>query len=147
MMRDPSRSLSAVLVVMVVTCGALLSGCASPRSAFSPSASGCFAALPMASNSVGQRAELLGVRYLSETTINMDLLRSGETPMPRGDFPASTRLCLIGYRGPFDARRVRAPWPSARERASAALVVFSPSHRRIFHTILLDRLPLRLSRI
>lgn len=145
----PFRKWSRGLVIAMafVALGGLLSACSSPTSAFAPSASGCFATLPSASSTAGQSAVLLGVRYLSETTINADLRRRGEVPLPQAGFSSAVRLCLVGYKGPFAARRLVAPWPRGRDRALFALVVFLPNRRRVFHTVLVDRLPLRLSRI
>jgi hypothetical protein len=138
---------ASVLAAALIAFGGLLSSCASPTSAFAPSASDCFATLPVADAAVGDNATLLGVRYLSEATINADLLRRNELPIPTGDFPVSERLCLVGYKGPFEARKLTSPWPPHRLRARAALVVFAPNRRHIFHTVLVDELPLRLSRI
>ena len=137
----------SALFVLLVAVGGLLSSCASPTSAFAPSASECFATLPIANTAVGASANLLGVRYVTEATINTDLILRDEVPIPTSDFPVTQRVCLIGYRGVFEARSLPSPWPPHRVRARFVLVVFAPNRQHIFHTVLIDTMPMRLSRI
>lgn len=137
----------AALAVAFALSGFALSACTSPTSALAPSASSCFAAIPIASESLHDSGRLLGVRYLSLSTINADLARVKIRVLPTAGMSPSLHLCVLGYHGPFKRSRVQAPWPIGKRRGSEALVIFAADRRHILHTVLVTMLPLRLPRI
>jgi len=136
-----------VLLLACLGAGLALSACASPTGALAPSATSCFETIPIASEALHDHDRLLGVRYLTLSTINGDLRREKIRPLPTNGLRAGVHLCVVGYHGPFEPSAVKTPWPPGKRRGLDALVVFSTDRRHILHTVLVSRLPLRLARI
>lgn len=147
-MSGTGEVLSRLVVLAVFALGGIaLSACTSPTSALAPSASPCFEAIPIASETLHDHGRLLGVRSLTPATINQDLRKAGNIPIPTPGLNLAVHLCVVGYHGPFTRSEVPSPWPLGRRTGADALVIFSPDRRHVLYTVLVSKVPLRLSRI
>ena len=139
--------LRLALLLACLSAGLVLSACTSPTSALAPSATSCFETIPIASEVLGDHGRLLGVRYLTLSTINADLRRENIRPLPTNGLHVDVHLCVLGYHGPFKRSAVQSPWPIGKRRGVDVLVIFSADRRHILHTVRVSKLPLRLGRI
>jgi hypothetical protein len=139
--------LPAVVVLTLVA--ATLSGCTSPspKSAIGPSSSPCFRTLPTALAAVGHRGHFLGVRLLSMKVVDLSLRHHHEAELPNSRAGGATMLCVVGYQGPFVAKKVELPWPQGRRSADDALVLINLANGRVVAVVLLKKTPLHISRI
>jgi hypothetical protein len=136
-------------VVVLTLLAATLSGCTSPspKSAIGPSASPCFRTLPTALAAVGHRGHFLGVRLLSMKVFDLSLRHHHVAELPKSRAGATTMLCVVGYRGPFVAKKVESPWPQGRTSADDALVLVDLANGHVVAVVLLKKSPLHIARI
>jgi hypothetical protein len=137
------------VVVVLTFVAATLSGCTSPspKSAIGPSASPCFRTLPTALAAVGHRGHFLGVRLLSMKVFDLSLRHHHVAELPKSRADATTMLCVVGYRGPFVAKKVESPWPLGRRSADDALVLVDLASGHVVAVVLLKKSPLHIARI
>jgi hypothetical protein len=144
----PWRNLLPVVVALTLT-AVTLASCSSPspKSAIGPSASPCFRTLPTALAAVGHKGHFLGVRLLSVKVVDSDLRHHHQPALPRSRATDATLLCVVGYRGPFQAKSVELPWPRGRTSGSDALVLVELASGRVIAVVLLPKTPLHIARI
>lgn len=134
--------------VLAVLVGGVLGGCTSPRNALGASSSPCFRALPTAHAAVHGHGQLLGVQYLTIGSIDKGLKHTDQfVALLDSLAPAGNEVCLVGYQNDYLASAVEHPWPPGRLQAKYALVLVDLHGERVLATLLLERAPIRLSRI
>lgn len=144
--RGPGRSRVALLAALVGLAG-LLGGCTSPRDVLGTTASPCYGALAVARVAVHQEGRFSGVRRVAGRTL-LGLLEAVHAPArDRRLVGPRTDLCLVAYRGHFAAARLERPFRSARPVGPLAVVVVRQASTTVVGTLVLERAPLRLTRV
>jgi len=96
---------------------------------------------------VGHRGHFLGVRLLSMKVVDLSLRLHHEAELPKSRATSATMLCVVGYQGPFVAKKVELPWPRGRRSADDALVLVDLANGRVIAVVLLKKTPLHIGRI
>ena len=109
-----------------------LTGCAGPRNSLNTSASVCFRTIPMATNAVGHRGRLIGVRRRSNGYVARRL------PGPTTP-PSAGPVCLVAFHGDYHAGEISGTHESGRY----AIVAVAARSRHVLRVRVTNKLPLR----
>jgi hypothetical protein len=137
------------VVALVLCAGLLASGCTSPRNALGTRESSCFKALPVARAAVRDRGRFAGVRYLTGEALVRVLgaLHPPERGVPPRANSRHVGICVVAYSGHFDASEVADGRPVDARAGRLALVVVRARDERLLATIVIEKAPLRLTRL
>lgn len=127
--------------------GAVLAGCTSTHDVLGSGASPCFKAVAVARLALHRTGRFSGVRPLAGTALGPAL--DSYQPGSAGGlaFGPRTALCLVAYRGSYDASRlehVLRPGPSS---ATLAVVIVRQRDEQVVATILVDHPARSLARV
>jgi hypothetical protein len=118
----------------------LAAGCTTPRSALSSSSSSsCFKALAVAPGAVDHLGHFAGVRPLSAAQLKIAMAHEADpsTPLPNVIADNTTAVCVVVYRGQFNAGELSGPWPPGRTSGNFVGVVVAVPTERLLVTIVL----------
>jgi hypothetical protein len=132
----------------------LLAGCATARNELGPTTGACFRALPVAAAAVHHDGHFAGVRLVD----TRDFLRALERlerleHEPRLVVPRSlaeaprTLVCIVAFTGHFRPEVIRRRVEPQHGPVRLAIAVVTLTNRVLLATVLLDRAPLRLTRL
>lgn len=121
---------------------ALLTGCTSPRNVLGTAASPCFRAVAVARLALHRVGRFSGVRPLRGDGL-APVLAGLQASSAHLDYKASTPLCLVAYRGRFDAARVSSALSPVPATGDLALVIVRQRDVRVVATLLFDHTPPR----
>jgi hypothetical protein len=128
--------------VGVLLAAAVVAGCTTARSDLGTSVGSCYLALPTATKAVGGEGHLLGVQGFTADSLRRmapDLYRELHTSEL-----GSTRLCVVAFKGQFDAASVDDP--RGRSSGELAVVISTTSGKHLLGTIIFAKPPLRIGR-
>ena len=127
-MRRNAGTAAAGAVVLALT----LAGCAGPRNSLNTSASVCFRTIPAATNAVGHRGHLIGVRRRSNAYVARRLpgVTTARTTGP---------VCLVAFHGDYRAGEISGTHGSGRY----AIVAVAARSRHVIRVRVTNTLPLR----
>ena len=136
-------------IALVLCAGLLASGCTSPRNTLGTRESSCFKALPVARAAVHDRGRFAGVRYLTGDVLARALgaLHPPERGVPHRTDSRHVGICVVAYAGHFDAAAVRDGRPAGARSGNLALVVVRARDERLLVTIVIEKAPVRLTRL
>jgi hypothetical protein len=141
-----ARRLALASAVVLASCS--LAACTSPRNTLGTSTSPCFRALAVARDAVHDRGRFAGVRYFSAHDLARLLVEA--RPPIRGTSiagPPRVGLCVVAYQDDFrpgEVELARAERPGPHRYA---LVVVRLHDVRVLVTLLVRRVPWRLTRV
>ncbi|MGH8997189.1 MAG: hypothetical protein ACRDYB_14355 [Acidimicrobiales bacterium] len=125
----------AAALVVAVPLG--LAGCSGGRESLGTTDGPCYVALPTASQAVGTKARLDGVRLMKVSAITYPHLGSAL----RAAHVTKGRVCLVAFKGSFSAATVS--HPAGRTSGHLAVVVLRYPDGKLIATVLFHRLPTR----
>ena len=114
-----------------------LAGCSGGRASLGTTNAPCYVALPTATQAVGPKARLDGVRLMKVASINYPRLSSA---LRAADLTTG-RVCLVAFRGAFTSSTVS--HPSGRTSGHLAVVVLRYPDGKLIATVLFSHLPTR----
>jgi len=124
-----------------------LGGCTPPRNALGTSSSQCFRALAVAPAAVHHRGRFAGVRYLSAASLAKAVEASAGRGygLPRAIEANTAAVCVVRYRGSFEASGLTEEWPPGRKQGTVAAVVLVAKSDKLLATVLIDRQSVRFA--
>ena len=135
-------------LVAFVVFGGALSACTSPKDVLGTNSSPCFRALATADVAVPAGSRFAGVRYLSAASFKSDLVHDKRNyDVPPALVSNKSPICVVAYVGRFSAALVKKPWPANVAAGRIAVVLITAKLNGLLATIVLQKPPLRLSRV
>jgi hypothetical protein len=126
----------------LVLAAALFSGCTSPRNVLGTTASPCYRAVAVARLALHREGRFFGVRPLRGTGLTpaLALYRSSSLHLAYGP---RTPLCLVAYRGRFDASVLTLALRPGPRKGRLAVVIVRQRDERVVGTLLFAHAPPR----
>ncbi|MDA8291277.1 MAG: hypothetical protein M0Z33_06300 [Actinomycetota bacterium] len=147
--RRSARSRRAVAGLALVAAGLGVAACTSPRNALGTSTARCYEALPVGRGALRGQGRFTGVRYVTIGSLARSLqeMRPRVVDLPTRVLHDRASVCVVAYSGHFTTARVERGWPVDAPSGRYALVVVRVPEDRLVATLVLDKVPLRFSRL
>ncbi len=131
----------------VLALSAVLAGCTTPRNVLGPTVSRCYRAVAVARLALHGHGRFAGVRALSGTALRPVLAGYHPARDARLVLRSSTGLCVVAYRGSYEASTLGSVLEPSVAFGHLAVVVVRQRDERVIGTLVMDRASRQLQRV